>query len=357
MNRTIVIFLVIVLLAVGFSFLVPSIRNVFIQTLSTVGGKLMIQGTPPQIVTIYVNISPALIADQPLNDPGVSTSQQLTPPGPSLAVPNGYLYVLLNVTVYDVNSDCDGGGATFYICSNTTGLSTSPYCNENYDTDLRLNTSPAVRSGSNCSYVSSFYLPYWKKWGNWYVNATVKDTTLLPGSAVKYFYDGRTFGINYVYPYGAGTIDLGSISLGGWNDDRGRNTSRNAGNVRVNLTWSATNFAGGTPPDTIVIDDYNFLLSNGTTTRIIGTYGNVSGTSKSFPRPLGLEYRCFSDACTNDIESDNTDNAGADPSNYANLTYNWFINVPLGKSSGTYTNTITITPCPCEGAGACSCTG
>jgi hypothetical protein len=334
MMKTIVIIIIIILLAVVVSLLIPGIRNAIFQL--AVYGRLSIGDMGPTIDRIFMQNEAGAWAQCP----GGSCYRQITPGTNGENVP-------FKVQIYDSNGDCDSSyDVRFDVCKNETGLP----CNDaNKDPDMATITGsfvPGEKNGNYCNWTATYvYLDFWKRYGNWYVNASAKDNQNATwASSTAIWLDNRVSSLSYPYPSGD-TIDLGSPSLGAWVDGAGANATRNTGNTRINISWQSTNFTcSGTPEciaTPIIIDNVNERLCvNNDTSRTAGCgYLNAvpMNTVWWFPT-LGMR-RCGTDTCSSD------EDAGP---NQANYTTYYSIYVATGKASGSYNNTFYINTNPCE---------
>jgi len=295
-------------------------------------GRLSVPGISPQVINVYLEDAPGHSnpCDEPggINKPAVDT------------IANSNRQIRFNATVYDINGDCNGT-ATFYICANETSIEPN-YCDENYDVAFVTVPAPYVQYGGAknnlyCNYTATYDLPYFRRCGNWYVNVTVFDASLLSNTTVRWWKDNMNNDVRYPYPSGA-LIYMGEVVLDQWNDGMGINTTKNVGNTNITtLLWNATNFTYGTDVIPIVPKDGNTTYAIDDDTNRTNGAGYINETPSvqiSFPS-YGLA-RCEDFLCT---------------STRAKYDLWWHIFVPPPPlPSGAYDNVIEYTPIPelCE---------
>ena len=343
MNKIIVTFLVIILLSVGVSLLIPDVRRALVQ-LAVVSGILQVAGQPPRVEIIWFNTTPTTYTELSLT----------APPGPGMnGLDDRNVTIRFNATIYDVNGDCDlANSVKIYICTNDTGASCTSGTSGVYVITMTYISKSADTYYCNYSTVNTFFpLSYYRWFGNSRVNVSVFDKDNLFNSSIGYWYYNPFIGFRYPYPTGS-TIDLGTINVGPWNDNAGANTTKNTGNIRLNLTWNATDFQCPTcvPLTPIDINGTNFIVDDDPTNDLC-TAGDSAcipdlSTNKVSFFPSGGMRRCGNWICSQD------ENFVPSPSG-ANYTTDYHIATTPPKTSGTYTNTIQITECQC--VLACPC--
>ncbi|MCX6822203.1 MAG: hypothetical protein NTW30_05505 [Candidatus Aenigmarchaeota archaeon] len=308
-------------------FFVPGFEGIkrFIEL--TLVGRLEVEGVPPQVIAVYLENSPC-------DEPGGNLRSVN-------ANANDFRPIRFNATVYDINGDCDGN-ATFYICANETAVSPT-FCNEYYYVDSPIIvTAPYEKSGLYCNYTTTYNLPYFRRCGNWYVNVTAFDASGKSNSTVRWWRDNLLNAVLYPYVNGyiGDVVYMGTVKLGQWNTEKGRNTTKNAGNTNISsLAWNATNFTRTQPPnDVIPIIPFEghttFAIDNDTDKNNgAGYISEIPSSQIPFPS-YGLD-RCEDFNC-----------------NSAKAMYDlwWHIYVPSAIKSGIYENAIQYnsTPMSCD---------
>jgi len=339
--KTILIFLIVILLAVGISLLVPGIRDAIFQL--AVYGRLSIGDSGPIVEYIFIQNE---LGDW-VQCPNALCYRQVTPGVNGENVP-------IRAQIYDPNGDCDANyDVRFWVCKNETG---SNICNEaNRDTDIPTYltgsfVSPMVNN--RCNWTATYpYLDYWKRYGNWYINVSAKDTNNNSWDSVqRVWINNRVKNVAYPYPSG-NIIDMGAINLGAWTDSIGANTTRNLGNTRSNVSFNSTNFScteaqciatptpifidGSAGTEKLCIDnDITHLESSGC------GFFDAAPQTEVWWFPTNGMLRCGTDTCSDD------EVAGG--GNLASYTLYYHIKVSTGKTSGTYNNTIEIVTCSCD---------
>jgi hypothetical protein len=257
--------------------------------------------------------------------------------------------------IEDDNGNCDswaGGNVMAYVCQ---GLVAS--CNAvNRDYPVTLG-SPVKFTYSGCTncycnYTGTFSVQYWKRWENWTINVTATDDTS------KFNQTNRTWFYiqlnSLAYPWTAtgigGAIPLGEVTMGYWNFSKGENITRNWGNIRLNITFNATDFKwNGVGPDFIEVHYNNFTVANmsGNPFSNPPNYENMSSseTLEAEFHPDNGIHRCGSDTCNQDEEFHTLS------ANLANYTLWWNIFTPTGIAGGTYTNSIYVNSYVMTGTG------
>lgn len=313
-------------------------------TLGAKPGTLTIQGQAPQVLNIFINNSPTSFST--CGNPYDGNNYPVATP-----TADGYAGLQFRATVYDINTDHNA--TVFYICANET---LPANCNQNNAFATLSSTSPTkyndgiygpcVNCYANYTVTWNSGLPYYKKCGSWYVNATANDSQNLNNSAVKWWKDNMKMAV--IYPWqGLGQegnqINLGTVSAGAWNNGTGsmggNDEIKNAGNVNLTIVeWNATNFTGGTGGDigivtctspctggyesTFAVDYSSAIPSNASS-----GWMNVTPTLRTTYPSFGV-YRCENFAC-------------ASPQNYSNYPLLWHIYIPGGRA-GTFTNSIEL---------------
>ena len=342
MNK-LMVFLIVILLALGVSLLIPNVREAIIQL--AVYGRLSIGDAGPTVEKIYIKN----LGDVWAECPGASCYQEIN--GPGL---NGKT-VEMKVQIFDPNGDCDSQyDVRFYVCKNesvTTGV-----CNENYDDpDVggAITASFNNKDGNRCNYTANYnYLDFWKKYGDWFINVSAKDNQNVTWHSItRTWFNNMISTCTYPWP-GGNIIELGSVSLDIWTDDIGLNNTRNTGNVRQTLSWQSTNFTRVGGGDSIVIDNggstwnQKFCIDNDAShTEVAGCgFFNAVPMNNVPWYPTGGLKRCGDDTCS--IDED-----GA--SNQAHVALRYHILARSPKASGEYNNTIIITNNYCDPEATC----
>lgn len=294
-------------------------------------GVLQVGGTYPRVERVFMNQTPT--AYECTYIPYACTMDSFS----STTRPTR-----INATIEDDNGDCEGTTVTYWICPGLV-----PVCenaNDIYTGSLISPSKYTIGSCVNCycNFTNTFNLQFWQKWGNYTINITVRDAT----QTTWYNYTNRTWYYNpspsLDYPVGGSTIVLGSITtLGQWYFGMGANATRNTGNIRLNLTFNATNFtrAGG---GIINVHDNNFTVQNISgnpfSPATINNYKNMSANDWTIVEffPTNGMYRCGSDTC----DQDQYGRMGQ--LSLANYTLWWSVNTPLGIPGGLYTNGIDV---------------
>jgi hypothetical protein len=323
----VLLFLIIIIFSLIFFF--PGFEGIkhFIEL--TVVGRLEVESRPPQVIAVYLENSPC-------DEPGGNLRSVN-------AKENDFRQIRFNATVYDINGGCDGN-LTFYICSNETAVPPI-YCNNQNYVDIPIIVlSPYQQSFDKvyCNYTGIYNLPYFRRCGNWYVNATAFNNGGKSNSTVRWWRDNL---LNAVwYPYFNDQIGdvvyMGTVKLGQWNLGMGRNTTKNAGNTNISsLVWNATNFTSTQPPNDVIPV---IPFESHTTFAIDDDTDKSNGAGYISENPLiqiqfpsyGLD-RCEDVSC-----------------NSARAKYDlwWHIYVPPAIQSGIYENAIQYnsTPMSCD---------
>jgi hypothetical protein len=323
--KSILLLLLCVILTIFLSSLfIPSLDTMIRKIeLAVSTGVLRIAGNAPEVREIYVN---EYLCEE-------------NPPGPSIdGLAGNTLYPVFNATLFDINGDCNVADVHVYVCKNTTGLP----CNANradYNSQMTLyrqNTYYCNFTASN----SNLPLHYFERYGNWYINVTAYDPVnpSFYNSTMRYWRYNENGA--FLYPVGGDVINLGDITLDSWNNG-GENTTRNIGNIRLNLTWNATDFicTDSTcpgPNNVIEINGTNFCVENNTVRTNECGYINTDPLIRIEYFPTGGMRRCGNFDCSQDEEFRTY------PNNLANYSLWWHINVLSPKESGIYRNKIEV---------------
>jgi hypothetical protein len=327
--RSIILLLLCVVLIIFLSSLfIPSLNMIMRNIELAISGILRVAGAAPEVIEIYVS-----------NDPSYSLCD-LVPPGPQINGLGGSTVNLrFNATIYDLNGDCNNANVYVYMCKNTTGLA----CNSgraDYNSQMILFQRDTYYCNYTTNIPSTLPLDYFERYGNWYVNVTATDAgnPALTNNTVRYWYYNEF--TSALYPVGGGgVVDLGTINLDAWSIG-GENTTRNTGNIRLNLTWNATDFDCSTPgtcgSDSIAIDGTNFCTDNDTSRSNGCGYINTDPSVRIEYFPSGGMRRCGNFVC--DMDEDNN----VYPNSLSNYTLWWHIYATSPKGPGIYTNSIEV---------------
>jgi hypothetical protein len=349
MNRILAVFLVIVLLAIGSSFLIPGVREQFVR-LGVMRGTMDVTGLPPQVIYMLMQDkdTPALWNPLPYTVTGSIPSFD----------GNGdrNRTLQLNATVYDPNGDCQGG-FVWYICTNDTGST----CNSNVRTYTNSSATPYTQytcpqyptcTGCCCNYTTTIQLEYYRWCGLSRVNGSATDVTSRQNSSQGYWKFNER--LDVLYPYDGtllpdtvgNVINLGGVAVSQWNLGLALNQTKNGANTKFILLWNASNFTGGNPPDVIGITDAGFIGEPGLTTFAVDNdtsrpAGVSTGAGYISPNnqtqinfPVFNLTRCGNYGC-----SDDEIPAGL---NKAKFDLWWHLYIESGKSAGQYNNTIQV---------------
>jgi hypothetical protein len=372
----VILFLLMLLTSFLFPTQLPGLYNMF-EPLGSKVGTLSITGQAPQVMAIYM-------------DDGVE-EKELTDDPYDMAVDGiacNNKSITFKAWIYDINGDCSDfdtdpdASITVYLCAPPNSGpyigGPIPVCDENNkDYEIDLDVVDVVWGGpgsnQNCNFTSStvpnWEVPYYDRWENWTVNVTVIDTDAI-GDDLKKTWFYNVLGA-FIYPPAGDCserpdMNLGSVTPGAWNDGTGCGVAdmesgcyiKNTGNIRLNMTWNATNFTHttdstqfiGMEGDNFAVDDDN-QRGEGVETR--DTHVFMEAWPEPFvPREFYPDYgtadaglrRCDNTAC----ERDEQGNTGAN--NKANYSVYWHVNVPSGLISGQYNNSIEITSDDYEGS-------
>jgi hypothetical protein len=341
MMKTIVIFLIIVLLAVSVSLLIPGIRRaIFELGTSLTYGRLTIGNEPPVVEKIFMNSGGTYYECPDLTGANNCVNAPNEENSPSAKA------ITIYAQIYDPNGDCNSADTVnIYVCPNTTG--SIGVCNAQMHDGSALTVSFLQQSGDNlrCNFSTTYNLDYFKRYGLWRINATALGASVY-NSTMKYWINQLAHFYKYPVVGTTGGTDLifGSLNTGQWYYGAAQNTSRNTGNTRFNISFRTNNFTSGA--NTIIIDAaYSDLYADNDTNA-----GN--GESVQFDAmpvntiwwfPNNGVRRCNNAACSQD------EDAGA--RNQANYTiaYHIYLNSTAQTiPSGTYNNTFTINTNACE---------
>jgi len=281
-------------------------------------GTLQIGGKAPIVERIYINDSLTTMTEC---DPVLYGNCTLE------CNENGNRTYRINATIYDENGDCASfTNVRAYLCQG------SGACNSIVDIYEVPLSSPA-QYGLRCNFTGELRgIEYFRRWENWRINVTAFDTQNLPNNTVRNAYYNQKAGLIYPYPTGD-TIVLGTITnFDVWSLGLGGNTTKNTGNVRLNVTYNASDFTCAA--NTIAITGTNYAVGNDTT---MNNYMLIND-DRYVPVqyfPAGGMRRCGNYPCLADED-------GAP--NWANYTLYWHINVPTGTPVCTpaYTNSIEV---------------
>jgi hypothetical protein len=196
-------------------------------------------------------------------------------------------------------------------------------------------------------------MEYFRRYGSWRINVTASNNNVpVQSNSTIRNASYQSFALlQYPYPRGD-NIDLGTITaLDVFSLGKGANTTKNTGNIRLNLTWNATRFdCGGSAPYINITDQSvppyspaNFAVAN-TSTMTPSNYAFINGTSSIETQffPGGGMRRCGNYLCSQD------ENLLGPTGGYANYTTYWHINVTGGTlvCSPYYTNKISVNQIP-----------
>lgn len=305
--------------------------------LTNTAGVLRIGGQYPQVLKIYANASAGgAWAECAIFSESGCAFECLTDRT------NTYR---INATIYDANGDCNSfTNVRAYVCNQTYGKMD---CNQNIDTYEVLLGSPSQfgTGGVYCNYTGTFGMEYFRRYGSWRINVTVFDTQNYGNSTVRNASYIQQPDLSYPYSLSGsgGTVDFGTVNIfdAFFVDSSKGNTTKNIGNVRLNVTYNASDF--GCSGNYITINDNpaNFAVANASSMTNPANYKYINGT-QTIPVDFfatGGMRRCGNYLCSQDEIGFGT-NGG-----YANYTIWWPINVPSGTvvCLPYYQNVITIT--------------
>jgi hypothetical protein len=252
--------------------------------------------------------------------------------------------------IYDINGDCGSftpASQSAFVCDAIPG--TPIACNVQTANFTLAGTKIVAGSPATYCNITFATLPYnyWRRYGNASINVTVVDSDTLYNNTRQYWYYLVSQGLQYPYPYEPAIL-LGGVTAGQWNYGRPNDVTygvgdniTNTGNIRLNVTWNASNFIENPPGiDVINMDGTNFCIDNDTT---IGGHACMPfpTTNVVWYQPTGGIRRCNNDQCNADEDGSPND---------AYYKYFWHINVPA-VSAGQYNNTIQFTGNAYYGAG------
>lgn len=326
----VMLFLVILLVPLMFPSSFPGFNKIIRPLdVSSKIGSLNVAGKPPQVYQIYMNDSTGAWLPLGLSLPIGGSNAQFQ------GVVGGNKNIGVMAMIYDMNGDCASfnvANQKAYVCSANPGtqLPCNP-ANANFTLNGVSVTGPISNLCNITFQVAS--VNYWRRFGNSSVNVTIQDTDLYYNDTTQYWYFNPTIGLEYPFPNEP--VLLGSVNGLQWNDGRpveGDNIT-NRGNVRLSVSWNASNFTENPPGTDKIPTGVNFCIDRDTT-RGGGAYAEqcMSNTlTTQLPYyPTNNIRRCNNDACTSD------EDGGTDEAFY--LLY-WHINVPA-VGTGQYNNTI-----------------
>jgi len=319
------IFLFLILLAVGISLLVPGVQKRIVE-LSVAHGYLSLGNKPPEVPVIYIDKTDCMTGTCSFTGTaGQAVSMEVT------------------AKIRDDNGNCDGFSApTAYLCVGTgpcnAGTKTHTLTLSTLQSHYDESGNPSD-NGIYCNYTGTISIEYYETPGDWKVNVTVYDGEYYASNASSWT-NGEIVG--FKFPLSGDTINFGSLDMGTWNDalpkNGNGNISWNTGNVKLNITWNATNFTETThtPPApeeyTIPIgasSPSNFIIDND------GTRGGGSGFEEYLIENTPIEAYpsggfgiCTSHDCSG--------TPGKQP-------IYWHLYIGTGKREGDYQNDIVIT--------------
>jgi hypothetical protein len=296
--------------------------------LAVKGGSLNIQGVAPKVIGIFLSqgteylCSDTVPGNCPMNGNGGGTRA-----------------TTVNAIVERLTGDCDSGvTVNAYVCNFTVAVC-NPQSSPAPDYSLTSGWS-AVKWGPGniyCNYTNTFNLDYFKHYGAWTINVSAVAGTFRNDTRSRWYYNEFNY-LDYPYPGGA-SVPLGTVNAFAWNFGVGANTTRNIGNIRLNISYNATDFTG--PGGTIDVHDGNFTVQNVTGPASpftnVNSYENMSSSDsiEMWFHPSGGMKRCGNSACNQD------ENGGTYPNNLANYTLWWSVYVP-SILAGLYQNTIYV---------------
>jgi hypothetical protein len=289
--------------------------------LATKYGYLQIAGKNPIVEEIYINTSLTTWNRCTLTEGDC----------PFECNADGNRTYVINATIYDENGDCDSASFNVkaYLCQ---GTGTCNSATKIYEVPLNF----SVKFGLRCNYTGNLTgMEYYRRWGSWRINVTAIDPQNLPNNTVRYAYYNPRPSLTYPYPAGDAIV-LGTIqNFDVWSNGLGGNTTKNVGNIRLNVTYNATDFTCTNPVASIPINGQNFAVGNDTTRTNYALINDNPLVPVEFFPPEGMR-RCGNYACS-------VDEDGAP--NWANYTLYWHINVSSGTpycQAGPYTNSIGV---------------
>jgi len=319
-------------------------------------GVLQITGAAPQVLNIYAddvlctNIPTQNNIDKPISDNDCTVNS-----------------VEITAEIYDENGDCEQmddagtGDIIAYIC--IPDLTGSPeYCdqsNANFTLTEDLWTLD-VDDGLVCNLTANLGWSFYERWGNWSINVTVQSPSpeSLYNNSNGTFY--RTPHQEFIYPPDdpvthpcsqGSQVDLGAVNVNEYNNGTGCSGTmagkcflKNVGNIRLNITWNATNFTlqGGGPGDPDIDVRYDNYAIDKDATHTDGAEVYMSDdyiTQVEFPTDSDRVERCGGSGGV-DCDNDEDGNTYAAHTSKARFDVYWHIKVPFGVRGGTYNNQI-----------------
>ncbi len=318
-NQRIVLIVAVLLFVAAIYVLTPGAMTGFLART----GQFTLGNDPVQIQAIYLN--------------GAETTMTATDTVIS-GVSNSTKAVTVKVQVYDTNGNCNeftANNGTAWLCD---GDRTCDDTNRKHIiADLEYDAGDGQWGAGNeyCNLTGTAEnWQFYEVNGTWSVGVSITDGS-ANGTLNERWYYNEIRAITY--PASGSTIDLGSLTLGNWNDGKSGALMQNAGNIILNLSWNATDFTGQAFSDVLALDGTNFLIDDDGV-RGGGDSGNIpqrniSGTPTTqitFNPEVGLK-NCSSVVCDPSIDSGN-----------ATIEVMWHLQVPNGLHEDTYTDTIEV---------------
>ena len=294
-----------------------------IQPLATVYGQFRLANVPPTVDLIYIN----------------NTLCSYTSPLDCFVqgVRNISTNIIVKARITDNNGNCNTftypNNGTAYLCNGTV-----PSCTQsNADHIIPMNFAPGQQWGPGNIYCNMTGVAeaiwFYEINGTWRVNVTVTDGINRSSNTSSWTY-GEIWSFMYPWPSEYQYIDMGTLTVGQWNNGTGSQLMKNTGNIILDLLWNATNFTGTTqiPPDTVNKTGTNYRIDDDTLSP--SDTGNIQEanipvndmTRIYFDPDTGL-LRCNSPVCGN-----------------VNASFNvyWHLELQPGLLPDTYQNTIEI---------------
>jgi len=222
-----------------------SFRNFLrVIKLDTVVGRLHIGNNPPEVIAIYINGTDCAINSCDFQ---------------GLEATNNTIEVKAKVSDIDLQCNETGFNATAYLC-----VGNGP-CNAALASHIIPLSLEGTRYDTYCNYTGIDGIEYWETPGNWTINVTVNDPESSYASLTDPWINGEITG--FLFPEGGTVLDFGTLTTNAWNDalpkNGNGNISWNTGNVKLNITWNATNFTNTANPSArIPIDPDRFVIDN-----------------------------------------------------------------------------------------------
>ncbi len=303
----------------------------FIQNvrLALVHGQFQIIGEPPTVRAIFLeHFSPT---QDFANCTDTYTDCWTEPNESSTSHPT------IKVMIRDGNANCDND-ALFHVYVDICkpGMGACDFTNSDRTVELNFDSQGSDTAYCNYSYQGPLLgFDYFEAPGDWGIYTNVTDGTFWNSNepfAQRFQY---TYLAAFKYPGYGDTVNMGTLSLGAWNNGTGDSgtdpTSWNTGNVEQDVMWNASDYSSGS--DTLQITDSNYIMDDdkdGTddTGNLEQVYMNDSSYIQAeFPK-TNLKV-CNDFVCSS-------------PSD-AMFNIYWHIYIPSGQAAGTYSNDITIT--------------